>query len=145
MKENIIDSMDAVSRFCRLQINKKMDIPIRASEMGALIYVQKSDAQVTPLMISNFFGIAKPSVTDMVNSLIKKDYLIKIPSKIDRRSYTLEVTEKGHELLESTFKEYLRTMELLEEKMGHNKFILFIQLLQEANKILSEEWEWWRY
>lgn len=139
MKENIIASMDAVSRFCRLQMNKKMDIPIRASEMGALIYVQKSDAQVTPLMISNFFGIAKPSVTDMVNSLIKKDYLIKIPSKIDRRSYTLEVTEKGHVLLESTFKEYLRTMELLEEKMGYQKFILFIQLLQEANKILSEE------
>jgi len=139
MKENIIDSMDAVSRFCRLQMNKKMDIPIRASEMGALIYVQKSDDQVTPLMISNFFGIAKPSVTDMVNSLIKKDYLIKIPSEIDRRSYTLEVTEKGHELVASTFKEYLRTMELLEEKMGDQKFTLFIQLLQEANKILSEE------
>lgn len=139
MKENIIDSIDAVSRFCRIHMNKKMDIPIRASEMGALIYVKKSDAQVTPLMISNFFGISKPSVTDMVNSLIKKDYLIKIPSKIDRRSYNLEVTKKGHELLESTFKEYLRTMEFLEEKMGYQKFILFIQLLQEANKILSEE------
>lgn len=139
MKESIIDSRDVVSRFCRLQMNKKMAIPIRASEMGALIYVQKSEDKVTPLMISNFFGIAKPSVTDMVDSLIKKTYLIKIPSKTDRRSYTVEVTEKGHELLESTTKEYLRTMDLLEEKMGYQKFSLFIQLLQEANELLSEE------
>lgn len=139
MKESIMDSRDVVSKFCRLQMNKKMAIPIRASEMGALIYVQKSEDKVTPLMISNFFGIAKPSVTDMIDSLIKKTYLIKIPSKIDRRSYTVEVTEKGHELLESTAKEYLRTMDLLEEKMGNQKFSLFIQLLQEANELLSEE------
>ncbi|MBT2732597.1 hypothetical protein [Carnobacterium sp. ISL-102] len=139
MKESIMDSRDVVSRFCRLQMNKKMGIPIRASEMGALIYVQKSEDKVTPLMISNFFGIAKPSVTDMIDSLIKKTYLIKKPSKIDRRSYTVEVTEKGHELLESTAKEYLRTMDLLEEKMGDQKFSLFIQLLQEANELLSEE------
>jgi DNA-binding MarR family transcriptional regulator len=139
MKENIITSMDAVSRFCRLQMNTKKNIPIRSSEMGVLIYVQKCDVQVTPLMISNFFGIAKPSVTDMVNSLIKKDYLNKIPSKADRRSYTLQITEKGNELVETTYKEYFRNMELLEEKMGCQEFKLFIQLLQEASRILSEE------
>jgi hypothetical protein len=30
-------------------------------------------------------------------------------------------------------------MDLLEEKMGDQKFSLFIQLLQEANELLSEE------
>lgn len=139
MKENIIACEDAVSRFCRLQMNVKRDIPIRASEMGALIYVEKSDKPATPLMISNFFGIAKPSVTDMVNSLVKKDYLIKIPSKVDKRSYALKVTLKGHELLENTYNEYFRTLELLEERMGYQEFNLFIQLLQKANNILSEE------
>lgn len=139
MKENIIACEDAVSRFCRLQMNVKRDMPIRASEMGALIYVEKSDEPATPLMISNFFGIAKPSVTDMINSLVKKDYLIKIPSKVDKRSYTLKVTLKGHELLESTYNEYFRTLEILEERMGYQEFKLFIQLLQKANNILSEE------
>lgn len=139
MKEDIITCADVVSRFCRLNINTKRDIPIRASEMGALICVQKSGAPATPLMISNFFGIAKPSVTDMVNSLIKKNYLIKIPSKVDKRSYTLEVTLKGHELVESTSNEYFRTIELLEEKMGCQEFKLFIQLLEKANEVLSEE------
>lgn len=139
MKENIIACEDAVTRFCRHQMNLKREIPIRASEMGALIYVQKSDVPATPLMISNFFGIAKPSVTDMINSLVKKDYLIKIPSKVDKRSYTLEVTLKGNELLETTHNEYFRTLELLEERMGDQEFELFIRLIQKANNILSEE------
>ena len=139
MKEDIIACEDVVSRFCRLQMNVKRDIPIRASEMGALIYVQKSDEPATPLMISNFFGIAKPSVTDMINSLVKKDYLIKIPSKVDRRSYTLKLTLKGQELLESTYNEYFRSLEILEERMGYEEFKLFIQLLQKANDILREE------
>ena len=139
MKENIITCEEAVSRFCRLQMNVKRDMPIRASEMGALIYVEKSDEPATPLMISNFFGIAKPSVTDMINSLVKKDYLMKIPSKADKRSYTLKVTLKGHELLGSTYTEYFRTLEILEERMGYEEFKLFTKLLQKANNILSEE------
>lgn len=139
MKEHILACEDAVSRFCRLQINTKRDIPIRASEMGVLIYAEKSHKQATPLMISNFFGIAKPSVTDMVNSLVKKNYLIKIPSEVDKRSYTLGVTSKGNELLQTTNKEYFRIIEILEEKMGYQEFQLFTQLLQKANNIISEE------
>jgi DNA-binding MarR family transcriptional regulator len=139
MKENIIACEDAMSRFCRLQMNVKRDIPIRASEMGALIFVEKSDEPATPLMISNFFGIAKPSVTVTINSLVKKDYLIKIPSNVDRRSYTLKVTQKGQELLDNTHNEYFRNLELLEERMGYEEFKLFIQLLEKANSILSKE------
>jgi DNA-binding MarR family transcriptional regulator len=90
-------------------------------------------------MISNFFRIAKPSVTAMVNSLIKKDYLLKIPSPTDGRSYTIETTDKGRELIESTYNEYFRTMELLKKKMGDKDFSLFIELIQKANNILSGE------
>ncbi len=141
MRENIIASADAVSRFCRIHMNTKRDIPIRSSEMGVLIYIEKSGMQVTPLMISNFFGISKPSVTDMITVLLKKNYLSKTVSPTDRRSYFISVTPKGHELVESTYNEYFRSMELLEEKMGCQEFEMLIQLLQKANKILGEERE----
>jgi len=139
MKESIIACEEAVARFCRLQMNVKRDLPIRASEMGALIFVGKSEEPATPLMISSFFGIAKPSVTEMVNSLVNKDYLIKIPSLVDKRSYALKVTPKGQALLHSTYSDYFKALELLEEKMGEEEFKLFVQLLQKANNILGEE------
>lgn len=138
MNENIVISADAVAKFCRLQMNVKRDMPIRPSEMGVLIYTQKNEIPVTPLMLSKFFGISKPSVTSMINSLIKKDYMVKKQSSSDGRSYTVFVTSKGSELVESTYNEYFKAMEILEEKMGTQKFELFIQLIQNANRILSE-------
>jgi DNA-binding MarR family transcriptional regulator len=141
MKKDIIMSVEIISRFCRLQMNMRRDIPIRPSEMGTLIFVEKSEEPVTPLMISNFFGISKPSVTDMINSLIKKNYLIKTPSDKDKRSYTVSPTQMGYELVETTFKEYVKTMELLEQKMGAQEFKLFLQLVEKANKILCGESE----
>lgn len=141
MREYIIASADAVSRFCRLQMNVKRDIPIRPSEMGVLILIQKNQEPVTPLMISSFFNISKPSVTDLVNSLIHKGYLEKIPSQRDRRSYMLKATAKAQVLVDSTYNEYFKAMELLEEKMGSEEFQLFIKLIQKANLVLSEERE----
>jgi DNA-binding MarR family transcriptional regulator len=139
MDDDINSSADAVGLFCRLQMNIKRDLPIRSSEMGVLIFTQKQGEPVTPLMISNFFRIAKPSVTSMVNALIKKDYLMKTPSSTDGRSYTVSATDKGTELVESTYNQYFRTMEILKKKMGSKEFNLFIDLIHKANNILSEE------
>ncbi len=139
MDTNLISSADAVGLFCRLHMNTKRDIPIRPSEMGVLIFTHKQNIPVTPLMISNFFKIAKPSVTSMINALIKQDYLYKEPSTTDGRSYIVSVTDKGRQLVGSTFDEYFKTMELLKNRMGSIEFSLFIELIQKANDILSEE------
>jgi DNA-binding MarR family transcriptional regulator len=117
----------------------KRDIPIRPSEMGVLIFAQKQNVPVTPLMIAHFFKIAKPSVTSMVNALVRQEYLAKEPSVTDKRSYTLKITEKGEELVQATFMEYFKSIEFLKEKMGEDKFQQFIELIQLANGILEEE------
>jgi len=138
MKEYIVTATEEVAMFCRLQMNIKKDLPVRSSEMGVLIYTTKQIEDVTPLMISQFFQITKPSVTSMVNSLIKQDYLLKTPSSTDGRSYTVSVTTKGRKLVETTYDEYFSAMALLEEKMGEVDFKLFVQLILRANEILKE-------
>ncbi len=138
MDINFINSADAIGMFCRLHMNSKRDLPIRPSEMGALIFTHKQNVPVTPLMISRFFNIAKPSVTSMVKALIKHGYLIKDPSKVDKRSYTLVITENGKNLVDTTFREYFKSFEMLKEKMGQDKFNQLIELIQIANRILEE-------
>lgn len=135
---NIEESADAVGLFCRLRMNLKSDIPIRPSEMGVLVYTGNQAVPVTPLMISRFFRISKPSVTSLINALVKKGYLKKESSELDRRSYSLVITGEGKELVESTFAEYVKSMELLQAKMGEEKFNRFIELVQLANNILGE-------
>ena len=138
MDQNIINSADIIGMFCRLKMNIKHDMPVRSSEMGVLIYIQKQQEDVTPSMISDFFKIAKPSVTSMVSSLVKKGYLDKIISDTDKRSYALRMTRKGNELLDSTFSEYYSTINELSERMGKEAFDQFIRLMQMANDIMEE-------
>ena len=138
MKPDFVKGADAIGMFCRLHMNTKRDLPIRPSEMGVLIYTQKQSESVTPLMISQFFNIAKPSVSAMVKALTKNGYLTQSPSETDKRSYTINITDKGKMLVETTFVEYFKSVELLKEKMGEAKFNQFIELVETANKILEE-------
>ncbi|WP_423189804.1 MarR family winged helix-turn-helix transcriptional regulator [Alkalibacterium sp. f15] len=138
MNNMLIDSADIISLFCRLQLTTKPDIPIRYSEMGVLIFIQKQNSAVTPLNISQFFKITKPSVTSMVNALVKKEYVSKEKSEDDKRSYVLKITGKGNKLVESTFNDYYKSIELLRDNMGKDKFHQFIESMQLANDILEK-------
>lgn len=138
MDMSLMASADAIGMLCRLHMNTKRDIPIRSSEMGVLIFTQKQDVPVTPLMISQFFKIAKPSVTSSIAALVRDGFLIKELSSMDKRSYTLKTTLKGEKLVETTFVEYYKSVEILKEKMGEERFNQFIELVQLAGSIWDE-------
>lgn len=138
--ENYIEmAAEEIGMFCRMQMYTKRELPIRSSEMGLLIFVSKQEEDVTPMKISQFFRIAKPSVTAMINELIKREYLVKVPSPTDGRSYSVGMTEKGKNLVISAGAEYFKEIALLEEKMGNEEFKILIQLIKKANNLLSEE------
>lgn len=132
-----IQSAEEIGLFCRLNSNIKKDIPIRSSEMGVLIYIYKNGEMTTPQMISQFLKIKKPSVTSQLNVLIKNEFLIKIPSQVDGRSYSLKVTDSGRNLVETTFGEYLKFVKLLHDEMGEDNYHQFINLIHQANQILG--------
>ncbi|MGV2882361.1 hypothetical protein [Paenibacillus taichungensis] len=71
------DSADTIGLFCRLHMNAKKSLPIRSSEMVMLIYIEKQDGPVTPLMISEFIKVKKPTVTVMVHTLIQQECIQK--------------------------------------------------------------------
>lgn len=134
----IYQSMDVLGRFCRLKLAVKQDLPLRSSEMGVLIYLSKQTSDVTPLMVSEFLRVKKPSVTPLIQTLIKKGYVTKQRSQVDKRSYTLQVTELGSRLLEEVEADYLSSVLVLKEKLGDDQFNEWIRLTEKANTILEE-------
>ena len=127
-----------VALFCRLNLNKKCCIPIRHSEMGVLIYANLAKEPVTPVTISNQFGITKPSATAILKILKEHEYIEHCPSQVDGRSYTITVTEKGKKLIETACNEYTKSIELIRTKMGTKDFEQLLHLICKANAILKE-------
>jgi len=139
MSDELIKGAETVSMFCRLNINIKKDLPIRSSEMGLLILICKNDIPVTPVMAADFFKVKKPMITTMVSNLLKHGYIEKIPSPDDKRSFSLNPTEKTRQLVDDTYSEYMKTMELLRHKLGAIDFGKLVILLEKSNSILLEE------
>lgn len=138
MEQELIEGAEIVALFCRLNVNRKIALPIRSSEMGLLILVVKTPTPITPVSAADFFKVKKPMITTMVNALVKRGYLEKIPSVTDKRSFTLKATAKAVTLVDETYVEYLKTMSLLQQELGKN-FQPFLALLDQANQILLTE------
>ncbi len=132
----LMKGAEIISLFCRININAKKVLPIRSSEMGMLIFLVKEPGEHTPLQISEFFKVTKPMITAMVHSLIKKDYVIKVPSQVDKRSFTVKPTGKAILLVNETYDEYCKNIQLLKDGLGIKKFENLTGLINEANKIL---------
>lgn len=139
MSDVLENGAETVSMFCRLIINVKKDLPIRSSEMGLVILIYKSDKPVTPVMAADFFKVKKPMITTMVSNLLKHGYIEKISNLEDKRSFSLKPTEKAKLLIDETYSEYMKTMELLRNKLGLIDFEKLITLLEKANFTLLEE------
>ena len=137
--DELIKGAEAISLFCRININTKRELPIRSSEMGMMIFLIKEQGAHTPLQIAEFFKITKPMVTAMVISLTKKEYIIKVPSNVDKRSFTLRPTEKAIALVNETLNEYHKNMQVLQSRLGNHEYSKLIELLAKANDILLEE------
>lgn len=137
----LIKGAEAVSLFCRLNINSKKDIPIRSSEMGLLILAVKNEQPVTPIMAADFFKVKKPMITAMLNKLVSAGFIEKIPSKEDKRSFVLSPTDKALILVEQAYDEYFKTMGLLQRGLGEKEYSTLVELLEKANKILLEDKE----
>lgn len=139
MKSELIKGAGTVSMFCRLNTNMKKELPIRPSEMGLLILICKSEQAVTPVMVADFLKVKKPMVTAMVASLYKHGYIEKIPSPDDKRSFYLNPTEAARHLVEDTYTEYIKTMELLWNRLGTKEFDNLMRVLEKTNTVLLEE------
>ncbi len=123
--------------FCRLNINAKKYIPIRPSEMGLLILVVKNNEPVTSVFAAEFFKVSKPMIASMVNNLIKQGYITKAPDVDDKRRHILKPEQKAIQIVNTAYNEYFKVMSLLKDKMGTDKFLNLVELLEQANGIID--------
>lgn len=131
----------SVTLFSRLSLSltrHAVSVPIRSCEFRVLFLISASDEAVSPAIISSFLGISKPSATAFIKNLIRDGYLERIPSKLDKRSYSLALTKKGTQLISLAQEEYTKGLIQLQNEMGDQDFEELIRLIEDANRILRK-------
>ncbi|MFA7662795.1 MAG: MarR family transcriptional regulator [Patescibacteria group bacterium] len=115
---------------------KKTD-PATFLRMGTLHYIFEH-GHPTMQEISKFLFITPPSVTPLINGLIKTKMISRISDDKDRRIVRLSITSQGKKTLEKACREMTSRMSEVLKKLDtkdHDDLIRIIQKLNQTYKI----------
>lgn len=126
------------SKFSRVYMNLKKDLPIRPSEMGVLNIITKREGLYTPIMIAELLEVTKPMITTHINVLEKKGYITKQSSENDKRSFYVIPTSKAKSLVEETELKLNKKLINLEKELGQKQFDELINYLSIAKNLFEK-------
>lgn len=134
-------SAEVVALFSRMNMKVRRELPVRASEMGLLIFIVKSESPPGYPEMIQFLRVSKPMIARMLTGLQDKGYILRNQNRTDLRKTDIIATDRGRALVEETYSEYYRTMTLLRDRLGDGDFERLIDLMDRSNRILMEESE----
>jgi DNA-binding MarR family transcriptional regulator len=88
----------------------------------------------TLTQLSRELNLTKPTVTVLVDKLVKKGYLRKVPSEKDRRTTHLHVDMKGKKIEQMRERAHQRMTELISEGLNDTEIAILTELLKKIAK-----------
>ncbi len=81
----------------------------------------------------------KSSLARVINTLEKKNYIARIPSKNDKRMNQLHLTKKGAQMIEQAKPHFLGMAKLIETDLTKEEITTMIQTLKKIQKNVAGE------
>lgn len=110
-----------------------------AQEIDALFRIELGHGTVSPVDLSRQMGVSKPIVSRFLENLLEKGLIEKKDSEKDKRSYCLNLTQKGTETLESAYYYYIEPVKRLKQKLGSSQCRELLRLISIANESEDNE------
>ena len=116
------------------ELVRERDGSLSAMEAFALEVIKMLD-QPTVSQFADFLNISQSNATYKVNNLIKKDYLERENSQVDRREYHLVLSEKYYGYMDLLTSYELKVVERMKERFSPEDAEKFDELL----RVISDE------
>ena len=143
LEENFLSVYDKfkVEFFRRLfSLVREREGSLSAMEAFSVEIIKELDSP-TISQFADFLGISQSNATYKVNSLIKKGYIVKENSDIDRREYHLKLTEKYYNY-NGLMKGYVDTvMQRIDQRFTPEEVQTFARMLGVIAEELMPETE----
>ena len=136
---DMLEKMQEIRLFSSLHIKGKRKGATSVREVDIMSRIMLSGVPLTPLDLAALTGLSRSAVSRLIESLEKKEILLKKYKETDKRSYTLHITDKGNAELEQAYRHYLEPIYKLRRAVGEERFQSLITQLKEANNILQNK------
>ncbi len=136
--QQLASSMQVIQSFSKLSALPKSHMALASpAELDLLSRLALSQVPLTPFTLSQQMGMKKSAISRLITSLLQHGYLEKEISQLDKRSYHLHLTKKGHEELDKNYQQMLQPVICIYKTLGEENFHTLISILEQANLALS--------
>ena len=119
------------STACSLEIAGQLGMSrLQVNQIHYLKLIDEHE-NLTFSRMAKLLKITKPSVTEIVNKLIKLDCVNKLRSPDDGRIFFMELTEKGKNIARSRTLSENKMVDLIRKKLDPSERETFIRLLEK--------------
>ena len=119
-------------------------MPIRKSEMLTLMQIKKV-CEINPSGIifrdlASILNLAPPTITPLINTLVKKTFVERVRSEADRRVVYIRLTDKGRAFLDQSERHFNAGVHALVTHLGVADTSELIRIVGKASVFMTEVW-----
>ena len=140
MSKAALEIEELVFQIMRL-MKRQMDVTtefssLNISQIQTLVFLKENDgANMTDL--ATFLQIELPSVTSLVNKLVRKDLVQRLADRSDRRVVRIELTKTGEKLLLQTTQKRIQQIKKVMSYLSNDQKREFITILKTIREHLE--------
>ena len=135
MKRELI--YEAVRKFnslgheCNLEISDRLGMSeLQLSQLHYLKIIDRT-VDMTFGKFAEILKVTKPSVTEIVNKLIKLDVVVKTQCTRDKRIFYIKLTEKGRNIARLPFLAEQRVVDIIVHALDEEEVDTFIKIIKK--------------
>lgn len=140
-KMNIGYSMNYCSKLLKNRLNRELETEnITAAQFAVIKYIEMNSQEgpqnrnITAVEIAEGLDMDKPTISGIINRLVDKEYIIKLPHEKDKRASILKLTEYCIEKLPNLEAINERVLNSALKELGYEDLYVFQNII---NKIIQ--------
>ena len=126
-----VRKFNSLGHECNLQISDKLGMS--KLQLNQLHYLKIIDRtiDITFGKFADILNVTKPSVTEIVNKLIKLDCVEKMRCPRDKRIFYIKLTEKGRNIAQLQYLAEQRVVDIILSNFNDEEIVTFIKLIKK--------------
>ena len=126
-----------IADFNRIDKGREMQENLKG-ERYLMLYLKNHGGTASPSEICSSLGVTNARIAAITKSLEQKVYIVRIPSKIDRRRIALSMTEAGAERVERRGRELHAWLKGVFEKLGEKDTDELLRIMKRFIEIIDK-------
>ncbi len=136
---DMIKYLEDIRRFSKNMFKKKDEQHVLSRDELDLLSLLVIYEDITSLKLSQKMQVSKAFISRLIDQLLQKEMISKRKHPSDKRSYYIDISDKGRMCLNQFYSYYLEPIYSLYKNFTPDEFKQFITLIHKANVILRKD------